>query len=442
MSKLLMISADSHAGVKPSDYAAWLDPQYRDGVEDLIKHTQFISDNVWITAPDEKAMAVVDTRGSIAKGGKYGLWDPELRLRELEAEGFVAEVIFPGDMSSVGMYYNNLNMPYPPDYRAAGVKAHNRWLAEFCSYAPKRMFGVAQMEPWPDMEACVREIAWARKAGLGVIGLPRYCGIEPNQPYLTSTAWDPFWKACVDNDFTVAIHVGNQKKQGSEIEGILEANMKVNGSPQSGPDIRYDPGRRPLWQLILSGVFDRFPELRVTFTELRSEWVAPTLAHLEARFDALRFGQSDIKLPKLRPTDYWRRNCGVGGPMKPYEATLRHQIGVETVMFGHDYPHPEGSWPNSQDWLRLMLQGVPETEARLILGETAARIYGFDTDFLAPLVERFGPEPSALLGEHSVSPDLVENLRWRADFLGRPYRYDAREIDPIIETDLRTLATA
>src|SRR4051794_6322405 len=104
MSKLLMISADSHGAVNPQDYAEWLDPPYRDKVDELIAHTQFISDNVWVTAPDERALAAVDARGSIARGGKYGLWDPGLRLQELEAEGFVGEVIFPGDMSSVGMY--------------------------------------------------------------------------------------------------------------------------------------------------------------------------------------------------------------------------------------------------------------------------------------------------------------------------------------------------
>ena len=439
MTKILMISADSHGAVRPADYAEWLDPQYRDKVDELIKHTEFIEQNVWVTAPDERAMAAVDTRGSLARGGKYGLWDPELRLRELEAEGFVAEVIFPGDMSSVGMYYNNLNMPYPPDYRAAGCKAHNRWLAAFCSYAPKRMFGVAQMEPWPDMAACVREIHWARKAGLGVIGLPRYAGIEPNQPPLTSDAWDPFWRACIDEDFIVAIHTGNQRKQGSEIEGILQSNMKITGCPRSGADIGYNPGRRPLWQLIMSGVFDRFPELRVTFTELRSEWVAPTLAHMESRFDAIRFGDGDIQPPKLRPTDYWRRNCAVAGPFNPYELSLRHQIGIETVMFGHDYPHPEGSWPNTRDWLRLGLQGVPETEARLILGENAARVYGFDLAILAPLAERLGPAPSDLLGEHSVSEDIVDNLSWRANFFGRPYRYDASAIDAIMDEDERSL---
>src|SRR5581483_611846 len=138
-------------------------------------------------------------------------------------------------------------------------------------------------------------------------------------------------------------------------------------------------------------VFDRFPGLRVVFTELHMTWVAPTLAHLESRFDAVLYDRSDLKPPKLRPTDYWRRNCAVAGPHTPYEIGLRHQIGVETVMFGHDYPHPEGSWPNTHDWLRLAMKGVPEDEARLILGENAARFYGFDVDVLRPLAEKLGP---------------------------------------------------
>ena len=90
--------------------------------------------------------------------------------------------------------------------------------------------------------------------------------------------------------------------------------------------------------------------------------------------------------------------------------------------------------------MRLSLKGVSESDARAVLGENAARIYGFDTAALAPLVEKFGPEPADLLGEHVVSPDLQENLRWRADFFGRPYHYDARAIDPIIEEDERALA--
>jgi len=439
VAKLMMISSDTHAA--PTDYAKWLDPQYRDGIDDLIKFTVEIERRTWSSAPDEKTLAMIDTRGCLASGGREGLWDPARRMAELEAEGFVAQVLFPGDMSSVGMYFSNLNMPYPADYRAAGCRAHNRWLAEFCSYAPGRMFGVAQMEPWPDMDACVQEIIQARKMGLGGIALPRFPDIEPNQPSLTSPDWDPFWRACVDNDFPVCVHIGHGHKQGSTYAGILQmATLPVTGHPEPAPIIHWDPGRRPLWQLIFSGVFDRFPELRVTFSEIRTDWVPVTLAHLERRFDLARFNKPDVKLPKLRPTDYWRRNCSVSGQLRPYEMSLRHQIGVEQMMFGHDYPHAESSWPNSREWLRLILKNVPESEARLILGENAARIYGFDVAALAPHVERVGPEPSELIGDFEVSRDLIDNLQWRAVFLSQAYQYEPEPIDALIDEDARSLA--
>jgi len=76
--------------------------------------------------------------------------------------------------------------------------------------------------------------------------------------------------------------------------------------------------------MILSGVFDRHPTLKVTFTEIRSEWVAPMLAHLERRFGALRSARSPFPLPRLRPTDYWPANCAAGGQLRPYEIRIRH----------------------------------------------------------------------------------------------------------------------
>jgi predicted TIM-barrel fold metal-dependent hydrolase len=439
MTRALMISADSHAAMRPEAYAEWLDPDYRDKVQELIDFNHQVDRVVWHSAPDAPTTQLIDPRGVLRSGGREGLWDPGRRLAELEAEGFVAEVIFPGDRASLGPYFTNLSLPYPADYRAAGAMAHNRWLAEFCAYAPGRMLGVVQTEPWPDMAACVEQINWARRAGLGAAGVPRFPGIEPNQPPLTDPAWDAVWRACVENDMTVAIHIGHQKKQGSEMEVILKQDYRVTGCPDraDGGQIHYDGGRRPLWQLIYSGAFDRFPDLRVTFSELRLEWIGPTLAHLERRFDQARFGDAGLRTPKLRPTDYWRRHCGVAGQIRPYEMGLRHQIGVETVMFGHDFPHSEGAWPNSQDWLRLVLKGVPRSDAELILGDNAARFYGFDVDMLRRHAERVAPEIESLLDERPVDRALVANFQWRAGFLGQAHRYDEAAVEPIMDEDQR-----
>ena len=80
MSKLLMISADSHGAVNPADYAAWLDPKYRDQVDDLIKHTQFITDNVWVAAPDEQAVKGPLEPASFDPDGDLLAWITELQM--------------------------------------------------------------------------------------------------------------------------------------------------------------------------------------------------------------------------------------------------------------------------------------------------------------------------------------------------------------------------
>ncbi len=437
MAKLAMISADSHAGPKPSEYHRWLEPKFRDRVGELIAHMAKLEPQVWIAAPDARSRRFVDTRDAIAGGGFEGLWNPARRLTELEAEGFVAEVIFPGDVKTVGMYFSNMNLSYPPEYRAAGVRAYNRWLAEFCSYAPGRMLGVAQLEPWPDIDACVKEIELAKVAGLRVIALPRFTGLEANQPALMHPDWEPVWRTCAENGLVVSIHIGHQYPQGVSEDALATANLRENGFPDKCDDgnLQFDPARRLFWQLILSGVFDRYPSLMVTFTEIRTEWVVPTLAQLERRFDAHRFRESEVALPRLRPTDYWRRNCAIGGQLRPYEIRIRHQIGINQMMFGTDYPHAEGAWPNTKDWLRVAMSGVQEADIRMIVGENAARVYGIDLKALQPHVERVGPELTELSSDGQVSRELIQNLHWRSGFLGRPFRYDAEALEPILDSD-------
>ncbi len=70
---------------------------------------------------------------------------------------------------------------------------------------------------------------------------------------------------------------------------------------------------------------------------------------------------------------------------------IRDQIGVDRIMWGADYPHLEGTWPRSLPALRDTLNGCTEAEIRMMVGETTARVYGFDLDALRPLAERIGP---------------------------------------------------
>jgi predicted TIM-barrel fold metal-dependent hydrolase len=156
---------------------------------------------------------------------------------------------------------------------------------------------------------------------------------------------------------------------------------------------------RPLWFLIWGGVFERHPRLKLAITESTAIWVPETLKLLDFRYEethyAAKLGDYRSHLG-LKPSEYFARNVSIGASCMPRrEVELRHEIGLGRIMWGTDYPHPEGSWPYTREQMLESFRGFPEDEVAAMLGGNAARVYGFDTEKLAPLVARIGPEKSA-----------------------------------------------
>ena len=129
--------------------------------------------------------------------------------------------------------------------------------------------------------------------------------------------------------------------------------------------------------MVFGGVFDRHPELKLMLTEIRLDWIPATLDFLDSFFDAHR-----AEIPALlKPSEYWRRNCLAGASfIHKAEVEMRHDIGVETILFGRDYPHFESTWPHTTQWLQDAFHGVPENEVRLMLGENAIGFFGLDRE--------------------------------------------------------------
>jgi hypothetical protein len=145
-----------------------------------------------------------------------------------------------------------------------------------------------------------------------------------------------------------------------------------------------------------------------------------------------KLGPNRAKL-SLLPSEYFDRNCFIGASStKRREIALRYEIGVGNMMWGNDFPHPEGTWPHTKDWLRKTFCDVPVEETRQMLGTTAAELYNFDTEALAPLVEKIGPTPADLGQEEA------QNLeKWReAAEVGRHW-LTGKEPIPTVPTGSR-----
>jgi predicted TIM-barrel fold metal-dependent hydrolase len=378
--KYVVISADGHAGNSMDGYKAYLPSSLSNDFD------------AW-------AAEFVNPFRDLAQPDADRNWDSDRRLRELEQDGIVAEVLFP---NTVPPFFpsNGLTAPLPTaaDYelRWAGLKAHNRWMAEFCQEAPGRRAGTVQIL-LNDVDAALAEIRWARDAfpTFGGILLPGVPPNHPDVPPLYAERYDPVWALCDDLDVTINHHGGT---------GLPDFGYDARGRAMMLVEIPWF-AHRALWHLIFAGVFERHPSLRFVLTEQGTGWIPGGLRSLDWFFDRMTtdgaaeqmFGGEACAALSMRPSEYFARNCYVGASfIRPLEAELRYEVGVDRIMWGQDYPHTEGTYPYSREALRASLSSVPEAEMRRMLAGTAAEVYGFDLDALGRIADRVGPTPTEI----------------------------------------------
>ena len=151
--------------------------------------------------------------------------------------------------------------------------------------------------------------------------------------------------------------------------------------------------------MLLGGVFERFPRLKFVITEAGASQFGPLLAQLDGIIASVRKGSigelkyaSDTALPRSA-TEYFQQNVWLGVSFPgPADVEARKLVGPDRFMWGSDYPHDEGTGPYTREHLRQVMHDLPEDEMRKILGENAAKLYGFDLDALAPLAAEYGPD--------------------------------------------------
>ena len=157
---------------------------------------------------------------------------------------------------------------------------------------------------------------------------------------------------------------------------------------------------------------------------------------LDRRFERKKVGVS------LRPSEYFQRQGYVcPSSPRPTEIALRGDIGLDKFMFGVDYPHPEGTWPNTAPWLQSLFAGVPETDARKILGLNAVACYGLDGRSLDAVAQRIGLLATEVLSFHGkIETGLLEHFNDRAGYAKPVEAVDETVLERAFEADLRVAA--
>ena len=384
MGRTAIISVDGHVKAPRAAYRDYIEARY---------HAEF---DDWLGAAQRTGRP---DAGNIHPDFAVDVqWDADRRLRDLETQGVVGEVLFPNGVPFQANALADTPRAENPELTRVATSAYNRWLAEFCAQAPHRLKGQALVQ-FDDVGQAVQDVYWAKEHGLGGIMMP---ALYPGGTYFFDPVLDPVWAAIQETGLPISQHGGTGAPTYSPPGLAAILTLAYEHAFFSG---------RSLWQMIVGGVFDRFPGLTVAFVETEAWWIGPALHRFDRRIrrgdDWTAFAaylQRERAFSRL-PSEYWATNCYAGvSPFSPdqlpiaklgsgYEpADGEFAIRGDRTMIGVDYPHFESIFPATADRVGELLgePAVTEADARGMLFDNAAAVYGFDRDALRPHIDRVG----------------------------------------------------
>jgi predicted TIM-barrel fold metal-dependent hydrolase len=395
--KLMIISSDGHVGALMADYRPYLEERYHSDFDRfLVDWNDRGSRNFDRPAlmmrldpesVDEWSEKMVDTHRI------DGFTDPRRRLKELDNEGIAAEVLFPDFGLPFELYSMTLASAVgakqrDEEYKQAGMRAFNRWVADFVSVASDRFTGMAYISWQQDPEITIAEIRQAHESGLKGIVLPQFDLEKP----LYHPDFDRVWSCIEEIGLIVNSH--------SAMSSTSNRAVYTPGVPHAACTVRLHLPESLFYthnilsHLIWGGVLERHPLLKVVFTEQGSGWIAPTLQSMDYSYEGSYFRTDYREVIPNKPSEYFARQCFIGSSIfSRAEIAARNSIGLDKMMLGMDFPHHEGTLiEGTAAYLQATLgaEGVVLEEARQLLGGNAAEVFAVDPEVLLPVVARIG----------------------------------------------------
>ena len=374
--KYRYISGDSHLEIDSKHWIERVPAKYREQAPRLIALPEG-GDGWMINNKVERAAAAADLYGGKGRdqyvpfGAKYdgtpGTGGPEQRVREQDQDGIDAEVLFPSQQGGPKLWRR---IQDDTAYKAV-VRAYNSWLAEqYCVANPVRLIGVGILPMTRNIADPIGEMEYCARHGFKTVLLQ---GFPSGHPY-PSEEDDSFWAAALDLNMPVSVHVDLERsgdragplfKFPNDEDGLSEKIVHglVEQVGRFGPT--RGSGAVAAVQWVLSGLFDRFPKLRIFFAENQIGWIPFFLQSADVRYDRHhRWAERLFGFRPLSrlPSEYIREHCLWGFQFDRVGVELRHKINVNHLIWGSDFPHQESDWPDSLDVIDRNFAGVPKDE--------------------------------------------------------------------------------
>lgn len=292
-------------------------------------------------------------RGGALQEGPPRPTTPALRLADMDRDGVDASVLYgPPE----GFLIDDRQM------RRACFRAYNDWLAEFCASSPGRFIGAAQLD-YEDPEFSADELARVVELGLRHVNVLGALAAPP----LYDEAWERFWSVAEDTNVPIGSHViavvrRDRRERQSSVDAAIST---VFSQPTVGMAIA---------GLIMTGVFDRHPGLRVVMAESQLAWVPNVVQRLDRWYKGAQ--QREGLTLQMLPSEYFQQHVWMTFQDDPAGVQMIPPLSEDRVMWASDYPHPASTWPESQDVIDRQLGQMPASLRHKIVVGNALDLYG------------------------------------------------------------------
>ena len=375
-----IVSADGHLEIAPERWSGRVPAKWRDraprrvtlahgGDGVIIENRQLYVLGLAITArpPQEHQLYGLKYEGNFGAGG------PDQRIKEQEQDGVDAEVMFTS--AGNGGFWRGIRSD---DAYKSVIHAYNEFLAEeYCAYDRDRLLAMAIIPGDVGVDDSIAELEYCAKSGLKGVALNSF----PSGKSYPTPEDDKFWQAALEMRMPLTVHVS------------LSAEGPVFKYDKDPMEVGFgaDPVRvltrfvgsvvQNAVQLVVAGVFDRFPDLRIYYAETMIGWIPYFYEQVDDIYERSRYwAERDFGLkPIERPiSDYIRQHCYWGFLKDPFGMRHYDEVGADRAMWGSDFPHSAGNWPHSRQLIQEMFADVSEADRYKMLCGNAVEFFHLD----------------------------------------------------------------
>jgi predicted TIM-barrel fold metal-dependent hydrolase len=293
--------------------------------------------------------------------GRAGESNAHERLADMDIDGVEAEILYVG---SGGASFGALT----PSERVEATRALNSAAIEWASVDPKRLMPVYIL-PVEDIGAAVKEVERVVSEHAKAVQVPLVPREVGALPYWDE-AYNPLWEVLSETGLPISQHVGACRYLMADV--MAEDPTPYKGIFQSLPPLFMS---ECLADWTLSGVLDRWPDLKIVLVEAGIGWIPYFLERLDTMVTNHGWDSFPDKPITEKPSYYWHRNMAATFEQDQVGMRLLDLVGIENLMWATDYPHPDSTWPRSQEVLATHLTDLAPDQVELVASGNVSRIY-------------------------------------------------------------------